>query len=204
MVILVFVQKYLTDLQERNGAPNMQAIDMNRHNSHRFTSSFLHADFIRQLAVRFRGHARYLLLCAGILTLLAQGSAFAQTRELTVAVLVNSQNTTGYNTSTATPGEFQRYAERYLEHLQIPYDIFDVSTSSPPLNLGSRQLIISGHSGLALPADWRIAIVNAVNGGTGFVNLDSSSGIGSESHMTAIFGSNGSTVGSPATQITIP
>src|SRR5262245_26289893 len=59
----------------------------------------------------------------------------AQARNLTVAVLVNSQNSIGYNTSPASPGEFQRSAERYLQHLQVPYEVFDVSSVSPPADL---------------------------------------------------------------------
>src|SRR5215470_7748665 len=73
----------------------------------------------------------------------------AQNFNLTVAVLVNSSNSTGYNTNAATPGEYQKYAERYFENFQIPYQVFDVSTSSPPADLNSRQLII-GATGSAL------------------------------------------------------
>src|SRR5215211_6532060 len=106
--------------------------------------------------------------------------AYAQTLNLTVAVLVNSQNTSGYNSSAAAPGEFQRFAERYLEHLQIPYEVFDVAVTSPPVDLNSRQLIVAGHSRTLLPAIWKTAISNAVANGSGFVNLDSDSGIGNE------------------------
>jgi len=136
--------------------------------------------------------------------LLACISASAQSRNLTVAVLVNSQNASGYNPSPTSPGEFQRFAERYLEHLQAPYEIFDVSNTTPPADLNSRQLIVAAHSNLALPADWRNAIVTAVNGGTGFVNLDSDLSIGGASHMGAIFGATGSAPGTAATQITVP
>ena len=48
------------------------------------------------------------------------------------------------------------------------------------------------------------AITNAVNAGTGFVNLDSDPAIGNESHIAAIFGATGSSAGTAATQITIP
>src|SRR5690242_8948345 len=68
--------------------------------------------------------------------------ASGQTTDLTVDVLINSTNTTGYNTSTTTPGEYQRYPERYLEHLQIPYRVIDVSSTAPS-NLSSVQLIIA-------------------------------------------------------------
>src|SRR6478609_3152002 len=95
--------------------------------------------------------------------LLGQVCSWAQSRNLTVVVLVNSQNTTGYNPSSITPGEFQRFAERYLDHLQVPYELFDVSSTAPPADLNSRQLIISGHSRLLLPVSWRNAIANAVN-----------------------------------------
>jgi len=136
--------------------------------------------------------------------LLGQVCSWAQSRNLTVVVLVNSQNTTGYNPSSITPGEFQRFAERYLDHLQVPYELFDVSSTAPPADLNSRQLIISGHSRLLLPVSWRNAIANAVNAGTGFVNLDSDAAIGNESHIQTIFGATGSTAGTAATQISIP
>src|SRR5262245_49631 len=69
-----------------------------------------------------------------LLGLLLFGTAWAQTpdRVLTVAVLVNSTNTTGFSTNPLTPGEFQRYPERYLEHLQVPYQLLDVSAGAPP------------------------------------------------------------------------
>ena len=128
---------------------------------------------------------------------------FAQNYNLTVAVLINSSNTTGYNTSSANPGEYQRYAERYLETFQIPYEVFDVSSASPPADLSSRQLIIAGHRGLSLNATWQSAIVSAVQGGTGFVNLDSDSAIGNASHIRTIFGATGSASGTAATAITV-
>jgi len=136
--------------------------------------------------------------------LLTQTLSWAQSRNLTVAVLVNSQNTGGYNPSSTTPGEFQRFAERYLEHLQVPYELFDVATAAPPIDLNSRQLIIAGHSRLLMTVSWRNAIATAVNAGTGFVNLDSDSAIGNESHIQAIFGATGSAAGTAATQIVIP
>ncbi len=91
---------------------------------------------------------------------------------LTVAILVNGSNTQGYNPNSASPGEFQRYPERYLKHLQVPYEIINVATSSPPSNLNQRHLIIAGHRGVTLSQAWRDAIVAAVNAGTGFVNFD--------------------------------
>ena len=66
--------------------------------------------------------------------------ALAQPRELTVAVLVNPANAAGF-------AEYQRYPERYLEHLQIPYETIDVATVGPPATLGDRQLIVAGHRG---------------------------------------------------------
>jgi len=117
---------------------------------------------------------------------------------------VNSQNVSGYNASPATPGEFQRFAERYLDHLQVPYGIFDVASAQPPADLDSRQLIIAGHSRLLLPAVWSNAIASAVSNGTGFVNLDWDPAVGSASHIAAIFGASGSTAGNPATQISVP
>lgn len=133
-------------------------------------------------------------------------SAVSQTndRELTAAVLVNSANVAGYNTAPEAPGEFQRYPERYLEHLQVPYDIIDVSTTSPPATLSSRQLIIAGHKGLNLSTAWQQAILQAVQNGTGFVNLDSAADIGSNAHIRGVFSATGSTAGTPATLIMVP
>ena len=138
-----------------------------------------------------------------LLTALSPAATFAQ-QNLTAVVLVDSTNTAGYNTSPSTPGEYQRYAERYLENLQIPYQVFDVSSAPPPSDISSRQLVIAAHSGLNLPASWQNAIVSAVNGGTGFVNLDSASNIGTEFHIQTVFGATGSAKGTAATSITIP
>src|SRR5205085_1492455 len=124
--------------------------------------------YLRNLmSMRLRRPVTLIWLCA-----LVQCSSYAQNRNLTAAVLVNSQNPSLYNSDAANPGEFQRLAERYLEHLQIPYEIFDVANVSPPADLNSRQLIIAGHRRLSLPTTWRNGIVSAVNNGTGFVNLD--------------------------------
>ena len=129
--------------------------------------------------------------------------AFGQDNILTMVVLINTQNSTGYNTSQQNPGEFQRFTERYLEHLQVPYEEFDVATQSPP-NLLNRQLILSGHRGLNLSGAWTSAITNAVTAGVGFVNLDSVSTVGQQSHIQAIFGATGSSLGTPDSFITIP
>ena len=123
---------------------------------------------------------------------------------LTVAILVNGSNTQGYNPNSASPGEFQRYPERYLEHLQVPYEIINVATSSPPSNLNQRHLIIAGHRGVTLSQAWRDAIVAAVNAGTGFVNFDWDPQIGSLSHIQTIFGVTSSSVGEFATSIVVP
>jgi uncharacterized protein YjdB len=124
---------------------------------------------------------------------------------LTLAVLVNSSNKTGYNTNPASPGQYQRYAERYFEHLQIPYEVFDVATvATPPADLNSRQLIVAAQPGLALPAAWQAAIQTAVQGGSGFVNLDSAPQPGNSQHLLKIFGATGFSVGTPATSITVP
>ena len=155
-------------------------------------------------ANRFSCLQRQTVLFIFAFLLCAQLPGWSQNRNLTVAVLVNSQNAAGYNPNLASPGEFQRFAERYLTHLQVPYEIFDVAGSAPPLDLNSRQLIIAGHPRLLLPVNWRDAIANAVNAGTGFVNLDSDIAIGSESHINAIFGATGSAAGTPATQISVP
>ncbi|MCI0347851.1 MAG: Ig-like domain-containing protein, partial [Acidobacteriales bacterium] len=144
------------------------------------------------------------LFLAGACLLLVHLPVQAQNRNLTAVVLVNSQNASGYNTSATSPGEFQRFTERYLEHLQLPYELFDVATAAPPADLDSRQLVIAGHSRLSLPASWRDAIAAAVSGGTGFVNLDSDTVIGNQSHIAAIFGATGSAAGTAATQISVP
>jgi len=147
--------------------------------------------------------------CAVFLTVVVVGlflappPASAQTNDLTVDVLINSTNTTGYNTSSTSPGEYQRYPERYLEHLQIPYRVIDVSAGAPP-DLTSVQLIIAGHKGLSLSAAWQLAIQNAVSSGVGFVNFDSDPNIGTNSHMQVIFKVTGSTPGTPSTSIRVP
>ncbi|MBZ5522585.1 MAG: DUF1080 domain-containing protein, partial [Acidobacteriia bacterium] len=138
-----------------------------------------------------------------VLIVLFAGAASAQTRDLTVDVLINSANTTGYNTSPSSPGEFQRYPERYLEHLQVPYRLIDVSTTPPP-DLTVVPLVIAGHRGLNLSSSWQQAIQSAVQGGTGFVNLDWDTNIGSNTHMQAFFGATGSVAGTPGTAITLP
>ena len=144
------------------------------------------------------------LVCLVLVFLIViSGAAAAQTRDLTVDVLINSANTTGFNTSPSSPGEFQRYPERYLEHFQVPYRLIDVSTTPPP-DLTAVQLVIAGHRGLNLSSAWQQAIITAVQGGSGFVNLDWDSNIGSNAHMQAIFGATGSVTGTPGTSITLP
>ncbi|HLJ90465.1 MAG TPA: hypothetical protein VKZ53_26895, partial [Candidatus Angelobacter sp.] len=144
-------------------------------------------------------------IVCGLLALVAllAASSPAQTRDLTVDVLINSTNTTGYNTSSTTPGEYQRYPERYFEHLQLPYRVIDVSNTPPP-DLTTVPLVIAGHRGLNLSSAWQQAIMTAVQGGTGFVNLDWDTGIGSNAHMQAFFGATGSLAGTAGTSITLP
>jgi hypothetical protein len=143
-----------------------------------------------------------LVVSAGLI--LVSSPASAQTNDLTVDVLINSTNTIGYNTSPTSPGEYQRYPERYLEHLQVPYRLIDVSNTQPPNNLGSVPLIIAGHRGLSLSSSWQQAILSAVQAGTGFINLDWDTTIGANAHMQAIFGSASSIAGTPGSSITIP
>ena len=138
------------------------------------------------------------------LSILGSVCGYAQTFDLTVAVLVNSSNAAGFNTDPANPGAYQRYAERYFENFQIPYQLFDVATTTPPADLGKHQLIVAAHPGLSLSPAWQSSIVAAVNAGAGFVNLDSDPAIGSASHIQAIFGATGSVSGTPATSITVP
>jgi len=148
--------------------------------------------------------SRTIICCCVFASLIAVlGTAAAQTRDLTVDVLVNSTNSTGYNTNPASPGEYQRYPERYLEHLQVPYRVIDVSVTSPP-DLSQVQLVIAGHRGLNLSTAWQQAIQTAVQGGTGFVNFDWDTAIGTNSHIQAIFGATGSTPGTAGTSITVP
>ena len=130
--------------------------------------------------------------------------ARSQTYDLTMDVLVNSSNTTGYNTVSGSPGEYQRYLERYLEHLQIPYRVIDTATQAPPANLGLVQLIVAGHTGLSLSASWQQAILQAVQGGSGFVNFDADPTIGTNTHIQGIFGATGSSIGPTGTVIDIP
>src|SRR5262249_24446843 len=101
----------------------------------------------------------------------------AQNFNLAGVVLVNSSTSSGYDTNDATTGEYQQHAERYFENFQTPYQVFDVSTAAPPADLNSRQLIIAAHRGLSLNTTWQNAITTAVQGGTGFINLDSSTNI---------------------------
>ncbi len=126
------------------------------------------------------------------------------TANLTVAVLVNSANSTGYNPAPGSPGEFQRYAKLYFDHLQVPYEVIDTAISPPPADLGARQLIVAAHVGLGLSPAWQAAIASAVGTGTGFVNLDADPAVGRQSHMQTLFGASGSVLGSPATAITVP
>src|SRR5256885_1211151 len=138
------------------------------------------------------------------LVLAAAPAAQAQDFVLTALVLVNSQNAAGYSVNPQAPGEFQRFTERYLEHLQIPYQVMDIATQAPPADLSRRQLIISGHRGVNPGTSWQTAIANAVAGGVGFVNLDSDATVGQQSHIRSVFGASGSSVGGPGSTIRIP
>src|SRR6267378_7630748 len=138
------------------------------------------------------------------LSLMAVPAAQAQDFVLTTLVLVNTQNTAGYNPNPLAPGGFQRFTERYLEHLQIPYEVVDVFTQAPPANLSRRQLIVAGHRGLSPSPAWQSALSSAVAGGVGFVNLDSDATVGQQSHIQSIFGASGSSVGTAGTAIRVP
>src|SRR2546427_11641114 len=97
-----------------------------------------------------------LLVGTVLLVSLAAGPvAHAQDFVVTALVLVNAQNATGYSANPQAPGEFQRFTERYLDHLQIPYDVVDVSTQAPPADLSRRQPIISAPRGAAPGAPWQ-------------------------------------------------
>src|SRR3989441_8624333 len=136
--------------------------------------------------------------------LTAVPAAHAQDFVLAALVLVNAQNAVGYSTNPQAPGEFQRFTERYLEHLQTPYQVVDVATQAPLADLSRRQLIISAHRGLNPGATWQTAITNAVAGGVGFVTLVSAATVGQQAHIKSIFGASGSSVGTPGTAIRIP
>ncbi len=146
------------------------------------------------------------ILAAMVLGVALVGVPAAQAQDfvVTALVLVNTQNAVGYSANPQAPGEFQRFTERYLEHLQIPYEVVDVATQAPPADLARRQLIISGHRGVNPGATWQTAIANAVAGGVGFVNLDSDATVGQQAHVRSIFGASGSTLGAPGTAIRIP
>ena len=146
------------------------------------------------------------IILAGITLglLLTAAAAQAQDFVVTTLVLVNAQNAVGYNPSPQAPGEFQRFTERYLEHLQIPYEVIDVATQSPPADLSRRQLIVAGHRGLSPSPAWQTALADAVSGGVGFVNLDSDPAIGQQSHIRTLFGASAATVGTPGTAIGVP
>lgn len=147
---------------------------------------------------------KWLLYLILLLIALSPAASYGQNQNLTVVVMVDSRNASGYNTSLSSPGEYQKHAERYLEQLQVPYQVFDVATAAPPSDINSRQLIIASHAGISMPSSWQSAIIAAVNGGTGFVNLDSSTAIGSQSHILTIFGTSGAVTGTASTSITIP
>jgi len=151
------------------------------------------------------GWARVILAAMALGMLLAAApAAQAQDLVLTTLVLVNTQNAAGYNPNPQAPGEFQRFTERYLEHLQIPYEVVDVFSQAPPANLSRRQLIVAGHRGVNPSAAWQSAIASAVSGGVGFVNLDSDATVGQQSHIRSIFGASGSSVGTAGTAIRVP
>jgi hypothetical protein len=145
-----------------------------------------------------------LVICVLGLMLFPSAIVAQTSYDLTVDVLVNSSNTTGYDTDPNNPGEYQRYPERYLENLQIPYRVIDVSTTPPPSTLNNVQLIIAGHKGLNFSTAWQQAITAAVAGGVGFVNLDSDPAIGNQSHIQAIFRATGSIAGTAGESIIVP
>jgi hypothetical protein len=147
----------------------------------------------------------FVLLCSLLFMsmVLSTPAALAQSQSLTVVVLVNSANTTGYNTSSTSPGTYQMGPERYLVHLQVPYKVVDISQTAA-IDLSASQLIIAGHNGLNPSAAWQNAIVAAVANGTGFVNLDSDTAIGTQTHIQTMFHATGATLGFDQTSITIP
>jgi|GEM_PF-2499326 len=146
----------------------------------------------------------FLMSCLLVLLLGFTTTKMVNARILTVAVLIDADNVTGYNENPSNPGEFQRYPERYLEHLQVPYEIFDVSSQVPPADLAERQLILVGHKDVLLSSAWRDAIASAVFAGSGLVNLDWNENIGLSSHIQQIFGSFDSYPDNPASNITVP
>jgi hypothetical protein len=57
---------------------------------------------------------------------------------------------------------------------------------------------------LGLSASWQQAILQAVQGGSGFVNFDADPAIGTYSHIQGIFGSTSSYIGPTASRIVVP
>ncbi|TKB23975.1 DUF1080 domain-containing protein [Desulfopila sp. IMCC35006] len=146
----------------------------------------------------------FLIICCLSSIVLFPVIRTAESSILTVAVLIDSTNVNGYNPDPLNPGEFQRYPERYLEHLQVPYEIIDISATAPPTDLADRHLILVGHKNVFLSTAWQNAIASAVAAGSGLVNLDWDQSIGAKPYIQEIFGSNGSFVGTPASSITVP
>lgn len=157
---------------------------------------------IQQIAIS--RYVRILLWCMVLATtLLLTPFAWGQSQDLTVVVLVNSASTSGYNTSSTSPGSYQMGIERYLVNLQVPYKVIDVSQTAAP-DLTASQLIIAGHDGLNPSVAWQNAIMAAVANGTGFVNMDSSQAIGTQPHIQTMFHATGATLGAAQTSIVIP
>ena len=129
--------------------------------------------------------------------------AFGQSVDLTVVILVNSTSTTGYNTSTTSPGGYQMGIERYLVNLQVPYKVVDISQVAAT-DLTASQLIVAAHDGLNPSLAWQNAITTAVASGTGFVNMDSDQAIGTQPYIQTMFQATGATLGGQQTSIVIP
>jgi hypothetical protein len=140
-------------------------------------------------------------ICVTVLVAVAAPARAAD--PLSVPVLVDSRNAAGYSTAAGAPGEYQRTTERYLEHLEVPYVLYDVATAAPPADLAARPAIIVAHRGVALSPAWDAAITSAVAGGTGLLLLDWDPQIGAKPYVRTIFGATGSTVGASDTKIRV-
>jgi hypothetical protein len=80
------------------------------------------------------------------------------------------------DTSSPDHGDFARLIAPYLDHLGVPYTLFDVAQGTPDADLGAFSVIVLGHRGLARQRDalaLQAWIEPAVTKGTGVVNFDS-------------------------------
>ena len=119
-------------------------------------------------------------------------------------MLVNAQNTSGYNPSPTSPGEFLRFAERYLEHLQVPYEVFRCGNHAAPSRFGHTPTDHCRRFAFIVAGKLERRHCKCGECRNRVRELDPDPAIGNDSHMAAIFGATGSVRGTAATQIVIP